>query len=698
VVSATDAAPFNSINVYWETVSAATLLGTTTAGAPPNQATPSSFNVTITIPTAINGAHNLIVTDGVTNQGYVLTVASRLTSSVTPSTGTTTRALPGDAVTLTGTGFAASSAILLTFNGNPIPPIGVTTNVNGSFTATIVIPVGTGLGATYPVVATDASANAGTATVFVGYYITVNPSGATAPVPPGVTVTISGRITPTTAYTISIDAVLVLSGTSDSNGRFSQTYVLQTLMGVGGHTVSITAAALVITPASLTTGVPPTATLSAASGVAGALITVTGAAFDASANVSISFGSTVVNNTATDSRFGPTNAAGALSAVFSVPSLTSGLYVVTVVDQYGATATVAGGFTINAAPVTTITTAPSYMQGDIISFTIKTTDPNVIATGVVVAIKDPTGAYQWGVVDVNKIPQAAALGSVVWTVTPDYVTATTGTVAVSAQVGAVGNQFLVLPSNAPIGIWNWTIAYIKTGESYPTLATGTFTVIVGGIGAITTQITSLGTKIDGVSTKLDGLNATIMSISGNVVTIKTSVGTIQTSVDSLSGKLTSISNQIASISSPDLGPITASLTSISAKIDSVSGTTATISSSVGSITTSLSSLNTAVTSVKGDVSTLQGNVATIKTDLGTLSGTITSVTGNIATIQTALGTIQADISGLKSSVSTVQTDISDAKSATDSLSPLIIVAIVLALIAAVAAIASIVLMRRKIAG
>ncbi len=46
----------------------------------------------------------------------------------------------------------------------------------------------------------------------------------------------------------------------------------------------------------------------------------------------------------------------------------------------------------------------------------------------------------------------------------------------------------------------------------------------------------------------------------------------------------------------------------------------------------------------------------------------------------------------------MQADVSSNKTATESLSPLIIVAIVLALIAAIAAIASIVLMRRKIAG
>jgi prefoldin subunit 5 len=692
VLSGTDAGAFDTIKIYWDSVSDAALLGTTSAGAPPNQATPQSWNITVTIPQAAHGTHNFIINDGATNIGMGVTVASKLSASVTPSTGSTVSALVGDTVTLTGTGFASQSGITLTFNGNPIQPT-ATTDINGTFTASIAIPVGTSLGSSYAVVATDSAtpANTGTAYVYVGYYIAVSPSGSTAPVPPGVTVTISGRITASTAYTLSIDSVAIQTGTSDSNGRFSQTYSLPSLLASGTHTVSIVAGALVITPVNLITGGSPTATLTAYTGVAGTLITVTGAGFDASANVTLRFGATVVNSTATDSRFGPTTSAGALTAVFSVPSLPAGVYVVTVTDQYGATATTATSFTVNAAALTTVSTASSFAQGDIISFNITTTDPAVIAAGVNVAIKDPTGVYQWGVIDANGIPAAGALGSVHWTVVPTTVGGTAaGNVPVSAQIGAVGNQFLILPNNAPIGSWNWTIQYSPTSGGIG-LVTGLFTVTAGGVSGITTQINDLGTKIDNIA-------STLQSIQGDIATIKTSTGTITTSVSSLSGQLTSISNAIATITSPDLGPITASLSSISAKLDSVSGDTATVSTSVGSITTSLSSLNTAVTGLQGDVSSLKGSVATVQTDLGTLSGTVTSITGNVATIQTSIGTLQADISGLQTSDTGVASDDSNAKNSTDSLSPMIIVAIVLALIAAIAAIASIVLMRRKIAG
>jgi hypothetical protein len=60
-----------------------------------------------------------------------------------------TRALPGDTVTLTGNGYAANSAITLSYTSTDptiVPPVTgtfsvpVTTNGTGSFTTSIVIP------------------------------------------------------------------------------------------------------------------------------------------------------------------------------------------------------------------------------------------------------------------------------------------------------------------------------------------------------------------------------------------------------------------------------------------------------------------------------------------------------------------------------------------------------------------------------
>jgi hypothetical protein len=691
VVSATDAANFNPVSVYWDTVSSATLLGTTSAGAPPNQATPSAFNVTITIPVATHGVHNIIVNDGTGNIAYPVTVASSLSSS--PS-----RALQGESVTLTGRGYAPNSAVTITstVTGTFTPPA-VVTDVNGSFTAVVTVPTDATLSASaYTITATDASSNAGTASVFVGHYVTVTPSGTpigvVAPVPPGVTVTIAGRITGSTSFSITIDGVNIYSGTSVADGRFSVTYPLPTLISAGSHTINVIATGLTPTTPTTTlyTGAAPqilirnygnSATLTG--GVPGAtvrVITTGGGAFDASANITLTFGTNVVNSTTTDSRFGPTTAAGAVNAEFAVPNLPVGAYTVTLTDQYGATASVS--FTINSAAATVVkANVNALVQGDTISFTITSTDTAFAVPRVY--IKDPSGLYWWGnpsapiALAVSTLPDASFI------------------VPFAAQVDG-GNNHFTIPSGAPTGDWNWTILY--TNSLGAQTATGLITVSAGGISGISTQLNNMNAilmQINGtvatlqtssgsnVTVDLSSLNAKLDSISGNIASLSTSMGTVTTTVNSLSGTISTINSGVATIKT-DLGTVQTSLSSLDAVLGAVAGDTATLKTSIGDVSTSLSSIGTTVTSING-------NVATIKTDVGTLSGTVTSISGNVATIQTSIGSMQADISNM-------QSDVSSSKSSTDSLTPLIIVAIVLALVAAIAAIASIVLMRRKIAG
>jgi trimeric autotransporter adhesin len=669
--------PFGSVKVYWDNLG--TLLNGTTFAAGDG-----SYSAKITIPSVAGGDHVIIVQDSLGTQASIpFTVTAALKTSVTPSTGTTTYALPLEAVTLTGSGFAASTLTTITFNGGTFTPITATTNVNGTFTAVMTVPTDTVLSAVpYTVTATQAGPVTATAAINVNYYLTVTPSGLTAPVPPGVTVTFGGKITASKAFSIAIDTVPVASGTSDGNGRITATYALPALIAAAVHSVTITAGTLVVPPAQLITGATPTATLSAASGVAGLLVTVTLANFDASTNVTLSVGSTVVNSTATDYRFGPTATDGSLVAEFSVPAITPGAYAVTVADVYGASATVVGGFTVLAAPVTTITTASSYLQGNTISFSITTTETSLTA-GPIVTIKDPTGAT-W-------------FASGTWPLTG------TAVKTVLFQDQLVNGLYMVLPANAPLGSWNWTVTYTPTSTAVATKATGLFTVdAVGATGGVTnaqlnstlttinSNVNSLTTNLNSLTTSVAALDGKITSINGNIATITTGMNSVTggmtsvtASVNSLSASISSISSGVATIQT-SLGTVTTSLNSIDAVLGAVAGDTATLKTSVGTITTSLASIGTQVTSING-------NVATIQTDLGTLKGTVTSVSGNVANIQTSLGTMQADISTLQSNVTSV-------KDSTGSLSTLIIVAIVLALLAAIAAIASIVLMRRKIAG
>jgi prefoldin subunit 5 len=677
--------PGNTVNIYFDTISSATLLGTVGTGAS------GAFAINVTIPATTYGPHNIVVSDGAApNLFQPLSVTTKLVASVTPSTGATVRALPGDSVTLTGSGYAANSAVAITFTGatpGTFTAPTVTTNVNGSFTVVITIPSDAGLdSAPYTLTATDAASNMNTASVTISHYVTVTPSGMapSSPVPPGITITIAGRIKADTAFAITIDGVSVYSSTTGADGRFSTTYTLPALIGVATHSINVVATGLTptIPTASLRTGATPvieiqtTSGVSSASGVAGSLrqVATTGGAFVANANITLTFGSTIVNSTASDSRFGPTNTAGAITgAQFVIPALDPGTYTVTVVDQYGASATTT--FTITAAAQTTITTASSFVQGDTIAFTIMSTDVTAPTpfSNVRLTVKDQAGNYWFG----------TPVAPITWVPAPTTAAATTLAVTFQAQVDLVGNH-LILPANAPTGSWNWTILY-DSNVGLNQKVTALFTVSAGGIGG-------LNTKLDTLQTSINNVQGNLTAVSGDVAIIKTSVGTsLATSVSNLQATVTSIQSGIASITAPNLGAITTSLDAISAKLNSVSDTTATLSTSLGEVTTTLDSLNTVVCGIDEDV-------LTVNTAVGSLSGNITAINGNIATVQTALGSMQVDISGIQSGMSAVQADANSAADASNNLSPLIIVAIVLALIAAISAIASIVLMRRKIAG
>ena len=652
-----NASAFSTVTAYWDSLSGA-VLGSAAANGT------GAYAINVTIPAAVNGAaHFIVVKDDGAAQGAAFNVTAKLTASVTPSTGATIRVLPGDSVTLTGTGYSANSAVTFkigneTIANVTITPIGgVTTNATGSFSTTVVIPTinATDFGVYY-IYATDASNVDQKATVTVDYYVTVTPTSG----PSGITLTIAGRIPASKAFSVTFGGASAFSGTSDVNGRFSGTYALTGPILVQPYYAVATWDVVITRSATFNGLAAPTLTLGAPSGIVGAVVTISGAGFSSSANITLSIGTTVVNSTATDSRFGPTSITGTFTEDFAVPAIAPGIYTLTVTDQYGASTGTAYSFTVLAAPVTTIApSSTSYVQGDTISFTITSTDPAFAVPTL--TITDPNGVVFWS--------------------TPALTVTTIGiTKQVLYQDQVYGEGHFTLPSAATLGSWNWTVTYtnsIGAGQ----IKTDLITVSAGGVSGLSTQLSS-------ISSKLDSLNATIIGINGNVLTLQTNLGILTTTVNNLPSSIsstiqTSVSNGLATVTS-SLGTITTSLSSLDAVIGLIAGDTAILKTSLGTVTTSLASINPVLTSIQGDV-------ATIKTDVGTLTGTVTSISNGVATIQTGVGTLQTNVGNL-------QTDVTSTKDSTTGIPTLVYIAIVLALVAAIAAVASIVLMRRKIAG
>jgi hypothetical protein len=207
------ASPFTTVTIYWRTLSGP-VLGTISADASGN------YKINVTIPSAVAGgaaAGNYIVAqdDGVA-RGAVFTVTPSLRASTTPPTAGLAyhaRVLPGDALTVTGNGYAANSAVTVTLENSTdelaITSPAVTTNGTGSFSATITVPsIGVASYGVWTVNATDASDNFATAPILIDYYVTVAPTSGSS----GITITVSGRIPANQAYTVLIDTTTIASG------------------------------------------------------------------------------------------------------------------------------------------------------------------------------------------------------------------------------------------------------------------------------------------------------------------------------------------------------------------------------------------------------------------------------------------------------------------------------------------------------
>jgi len=143
------------------------------------------------------------------------------TITLNPSTGPI-----GTTVTITGTGFAPSIHVVITFDGILVVtnPATVTTNSNGEFTASIAVPVSVSGAHT---VAANLASKTFTVTSSTAPAITLNPTSG----PVGSSVNITGTgFDPTSTVTITFGGSTVTTTpfplTTNNNGEFSATFAV----------------------------------------------------------------------------------------------------------------------------------------------------------------------------------------------------------------------------------------------------------------------------------------------------------------------------------------------------------------------------------------------------------------------------------------------------------------------------------------
>jgi hypothetical protein len=266
-----------------------------------------SFGCTFIIPSSTAGAHRISVSEGSFSPSVTFTVTSSL--SLNPTQGAA-----GIRITATGTGFGATSAYTIRWNGGGALCSG-TTSSEGGFSCTFNLPTEPGGAGT--VTASQGSNQASTTFTIVPAFTF---SLATGTVGSLVNATGSGFVD-SSAYAVMWNSSTTLcAGLTNSSGGFTCNATIPAAPA-GLHTVSVVQATLsvggsfVVTPG---LAVAPTV------GATGSTVTISGSGFDADARYLITW------NSSTTLCSGSTNTNGAFVCTFTVPSTIAGPNTITI--------------------------------------------------------------------------------------------------------------------------------------------------------------------------------------------------------------------------------------------------------------------------------------------------------------------------------------------------------------------------------
>ncbi|HEY54873.1 MAG TPA: hypothetical protein G4N91_01140 [Dehalococcoidia bacterium] len=198
--------------------------------------TTGAFTATFVVPASARGAHT------VKAQGSLAESATAAFTTLPKIVVTPTSGGFGDTVTVTGTGFAASSTMTIYFDTPAVAttPAAVTSDPYGGFTADINVP-DVSIGA-HTVKAQDAGAASAEAAFTVSTSVAISPvTSASSPGNVGdeVTITGSGFIASSTITITYASTPVTFTITSLADGSFSYTFEVPPSIA-GAHTITVT--------------------------------------------------------------------------------------------------------------------------------------------------------------------------------------------------------------------------------------------------------------------------------------------------------------------------------------------------------------------------------------------------------------------------------------------------------------------------
>ena len=345
VVNGTNPTPGGLVKVYWKNMAPENKLNETRSIALGYGYGYGQYECTIKVPEAAYGSYAIIVLDEQSGETGVATLNVRPKITLSPTT-----ALPGDTVTVKGTGFTANANVsqILINNHNVTPSDTVKINASGSFECTFTVPDGLSYG-DYTVKVTDTSGHYATATIKIWATLTLSVSEG----PSGTIVDVVGKgFTSKGNVTIKMDGTTcktLASIQANTSGIFTGRFVVPTL-DVDSYTVNASddggkwaTAEFEVTGK---TAIKTTPTAAAP----GETITINGYNFTAMKDVVVTIDFGTLTSYATVN----TTENGEFTATITVPEVQVGTYTITAKDSYNLSAS-----TTFKVAITTLTILPS---------------------------------------------------------------------------------------------------------------------------------------------------------------------------------------------------------------------------------------------------------------------------------------------------------------------------------------------------
>lgn len=320
MIRGTGFSPNSEVTLTWDANGPTqTDLGTTTTTAN------GRFLTNFTVPDVPVGKYNITAVDGNLKQALVEIEVVNCVIELDSTSGIT-----GSTVNIIGQGFAANSAISITWNGTQIAT--TTANATGFFNTTFTVPVA-GFGV-YLVAATDETSQTSSSLFYIDPRVTIDINNG----PVGTEVTATGTgWNSSTAFSLHLSpgrlGVRLVGSTTDVNGSFTVTFTIPKT-SPGNYYIDFSYDGLDYEAYNYAMFlVIPQITLTPNSGYA---TTITGDSFEPHSDITIECNGTAVitlpNSITTDLN-------GDFTALFTLPSNNAGTYNITATDEYDNTAT-----------------------------------------------------------------------------------------------------------------------------------------------------------------------------------------------------------------------------------------------------------------------------------------------------------------------------------------------------------------------